>query len=306
MTRKVSEVKTMKQWDRLVRTRQKHPGKSDKQIDGIESRRSFLFKLGMGALALTPVVAYISNHYQRQKEQIYREMGMIDVRVKELQRSIGRKTKIEELENILSDLRLSNEQFKEYIDTYDERLMEELAKLNAKRDEEMEIYQFVIDGFYDYEKRNPEKYVLGEGSRVLDLARTIFPESRGEWESEKYQRYVGTTVIERAHLTGTDFPEVISKKGAYEFMDPENPMYKIFLNPLRDREEEAWFTTFDRSRTLIGLPYEELNPKVTHYFARPIKNMNTNLPSWADKGKLVDEITINGKITRFRNIPEDF
>jgi len=83
-------------------------------------------------------------------------------------------------------------------------------------------------------------------------------------------------------------------------------MYKIFLNPLRDREEEAWFTTFDRSRTLIGLPYEELNPKVTHYFARPIKNMNTNLPSWADKGKLVDEITINGKITRFRNIPEDF
>ena len=81
-------------------------------------------------------------------------MEKIDVRLNELQRSIGRRIKIEELESQLVDLRITNDQFREYIDCYDDRLSEELAKLNVKRDEEMNMYKLVIDGFYDYEKNN--------------------------------------------------------------------------------------------------------------------------------------------------------
>ena len=151
----ISDVRNLKQWDKLAEARQKHPGKSDEQLDGIVSRRNFLFNLGMGALALTGAGAYVFNSYQRQKEQIYREMEKIDVRLNELQRSIGRRIKIEELESQLVDLRITNDQFREYIDCYDDRLSEELAKLNVKRDEEMNMYKLVIDGFYDYEKNNP-------------------------------------------------------------------------------------------------------------------------------------------------------
>ena len=310
----ISDVRNLKQWDKLAEARQKHPGKSDEQLDGIVSRRDFLGDvvkgLTVGAAGLSGVGAYVFNSYQRQKEQIYREMEKIDVRLNELQRSIGRRIKIEELESQLVDLRITNDQFREYIDCYDDRLSEELAKLNVKRDEEMNMYKLVIDGFYDYEKNNPDKFALGEGSRVLDLAKAVFPESRGEWESEDYQNYIGSTVLVRSALTGKDLPGVIShsttnsetgkKLFAYSFMNPNDPMNKIFLDPLRDSEYEPWSVTFDRSRTLSGLSYEDLK-KVTHFYVDTVSK-----PTWANGRKEVAEFDLNGKKTRFYYIPEHF
>jgi len=276
---------------------------------------SRLAKIILGAIVGGSVLDLAAYSGVRAVESYYlRKAYSVNAKLAEIQKDLDIKVKLGEADAEVLRLRQANEglitEYGEFVENVDARIAEEVRKANAEREEKIKALESEVNEFYEREKANPAAYSLGGGSQVLDLARTIFPESRGEWGSVDYQNCVGSTVLVRRVLTGKDLPRVIGATGkdpdsgkisyAYSFMNPNDPMHKIFLNPLKDKEFEPWSVTFDRARSLIGVPYKDLS-QVTHFYVNTVDK-----PKWANGREPVAEFELNGKKTSFFYIPDHF
>lgn len=267
---------------------------------------------GLSTAAIDRGSKWINDYYAKKSEEL-------DMKIDLYQSTLDEKVKLGVADFQISELKQAQEalknEYSDFVDNARERIGSEFEGEIVQRDRTIDKLQIKLDEFYEREKANPARYSLGEGSAVLDVAKTIFCEAMGEWKSEDYQFNIGSTPRVRANLTGLSIPEIIAfnkqnKEGkivesAYSFTNPSNDMHRYFLNPLVDAEDRpldyrAWEASYDRARIIMCAPFEEI-PQITHFYVDSVAQ-----PDWAAGRKPLDIITLNGKTTRFYYIPEHF
>jgi len=280
---------------------------------------SRLAKIILGAMVGGSALDLAAYSGVRAVESYYlRKAHSVDAKLEEIQKDLDLKVKLGEADAEVLRLREAQEglitEYGEFRENVDSRISEEVRKANAEREEKIKSLEREVNEFYEREKANPGKYSLGEGSNVLDVAKTIFCEAAGEWTDSKYHFNVGATPRVRAHLTGLSIPETIATKKfengkvvehAYSFVNEESPMHRYLVDPLVDADKkpldvQAWDVAYDRARIIMSASYKDV-PKITHFYVDTVKK-----PDWAIDKKPLDVITLNGKTTRFYYIPEHF